>query len=124
MDLDTLRSLVVPNTTKAILLSADGLGGFPHPDTGHSELETARIPRLDALARRGSCGLIRHVGPGITPGSGPGHLGLFGYEPLAYQVGRDPELAGEREWFVAAALAARDRVVDRWIGAAARFAGA
>jgi 2,3-bisphosphoglycerate-independent phosphoglycerate mutase len=88
MDLDTLRSLVVPNTTKAILLSADGLGGFPHPDTGRSELETARIPHLDALARRGSCGLIRHVGPGITPGSGPGHLGLFGYEPLAYPVGR------------------------------------
>src|SRR6058998_4272939 len=88
MDLDLIRGLVVPNTTKIILLSADGLGGFPHPDTGRSELETARIPHLDALARRAACGLIRHVAPGITPGSGPGHLGLFGYEPLRYPVGR------------------------------------
>jgi len=88
MDLELIKSLAVPNTTKIILLSADGLGGFPHPDTGRSELETARIPRLDALARRASCGLIRHVAPGITPGSGPGHLGLFGYEPLHYPVGR------------------------------------
>ena len=88
MDLETLRTLVVPNTTRIVLLSADGLGGFPDPATGRSELETARIPHLDALARRGSCGLLRHVAPGITPGSGPGHLGLFGYDPLAYPVGR------------------------------------
>ncbi len=88
MDLDLIRSLAVPGTTKIVLLSADGLGGFPHPETGRSELETARIPHLDALARRASCGLIRHVGPGITPGSGPGHLGLFGYDTLRYQVGR------------------------------------
>ena len=88
MDLDLIRDLAIPNTTKIVLLSSDGLGGFPHPDTGRSELETARIPRLDALARRAACGLIRHVGPGITPGSGPGHLGLFGYDPLRYQVGR------------------------------------
>jgi 2,3-bisphosphoglycerate-independent phosphoglycerate mutase len=88
MDLDLIRSLAVPNTTKIVLLSADGLGGFPDPATSLSELETARIPHLDALARRGSCGLLRHVAPGITPGSGPGHLGLFGYEPLRYPVGR------------------------------------
>jgi len=88
MDLELIQSLVVPNTTKIVLLSSDGLGGFPHPDTGRSELETARIPCLHALARRGACGLIRHVAPGITPGSGPGHLGLFGYDPLRYQVGR------------------------------------
>jgi 2,3-bisphosphoglycerate-independent phosphoglycerate mutase len=88
MDLDLIRHLVVPGTTKILLLSSDGLGGFPHPDTGRSELETARLPHLDALARRGSCGLIRHVGPGITPGSGPGHLGLFGYDPLRFPVGR------------------------------------
>ncbi|MGH7267371.1 MAG: 2,3-bisphosphoglycerate-independent phosphoglycerate mutase, partial [Candidatus Rokuibacteriota bacterium] len=88
MDLGLIRSLAIPGTTKIVLLSADGLGGFPHPETGRSELETARIPRLDALARRAACGLIRHVGPGITPGSGPGHLGLFGYDPLRYQVGR------------------------------------
>ncbi len=88
MDLALIQSLVVANTTKIVLLSSDGLGGFPHPETGRSELETAGIPRFDALARRGACGLIRHVAPGITPGSGPGHLGLFGYDPLTYQVGR------------------------------------
>ncbi len=88
MSLELIQDLSVPNTTKILLLSSDGLGGFPHPETGRSELETARIPHLDALARRASCGLVRHVGPGITPGSGPGHLGLFGYEPLRYPVGR------------------------------------
>lgn len=88
MDLDLLRNLSVPGATKLVLLSLDGLGGLPHPDTGKSELETARISNLHALAERSACGLLRHVGPGITPGSGPGHLGLFGYNPLKYQVGR------------------------------------
>ena len=88
MDLDLIQSLAVSGSTKIVLLSADGLGGFPDPATGLSEMETARLPHLDALARRGSCGLLRHVAPGITPGSGPGHLGLFGYEPLRYPVGR------------------------------------
>ena len=86
--LDVIAPLVVENSTKIVLLSLDGLGGLPHPDTGKSELETARLPHLDALASRAACGLIRHVAPGITPGSGPGHLGLFGYDPLFYQVGR------------------------------------
>jgi 2,3-bisphosphoglycerate-independent phosphoglycerate mutase len=86
--LDVVAPLVVENSTKIVLLSLDGLGGLPHPDTGKSELETARLPHLDALATRAACGLIRHVAPGITPGSGPGHLGLFGYDPLFYQVGR------------------------------------
>ncbi len=88
MDLELIRTLIVPNTTKLVLLSLDGLGGLPHPETGKSELETARIPNLHALAARSACGLLQHVGPGITPGSGPGHLGLFGYDPLRYQVGR------------------------------------
>ena len=86
--LDVIAPLVVENATKIVLLSLDGLGGLPRPETGRSELETARLPHLDALAARGACGLIRHVAPGITPGSGPGHLGLFGYDPLFYQVGR------------------------------------
>ena len=86
--LDVIAPLVVPNETKLVLLSLDGLAGLPHPDTGRTELETARIPHLDRLAAEGACGLLRHVGPGITPGSGPGHLGLFGYDPLRYQVGR------------------------------------
>ena len=86
--LDLIRPLVVSNTTKIVLLSLDGLGGLPRPETGRSELETARIPNLGALASEAACGLLRHVGPGITPGSGPGHLGLFGYDPVRFQVGR------------------------------------
>jgi 2,3-bisphosphoglycerate-independent phosphoglycerate mutase len=86
--LEVIRPLVVSNTTKIVLLSLDGLGGLPRPETGRSELETARIPQLNALATEAACGLLRHVAPGITPGSGPGHLGLFGYDPLRFQVGR------------------------------------
>jgi 2,3-bisphosphoglycerate-independent phosphoglycerate mutase len=86
--LELIAPLVVTNTTKIVLLSLDGLAGLPRPETGLSEMETARLPHLSALAEKAACGLIRHVAPGITPGSGPGHLGLFGYDPLRYQVGR------------------------------------
>ena len=86
--LDVIAPLVVSNTTKIVLVSLDGLGGLPRPETGRSEMETARLPNLSQLASEAACGLIRHVAPGITPGSGPGHLGLFGYDPLQYQVGR------------------------------------
>ena len=86
--LDFVAPLVIDNTTKIVLLSLDGLGGLARPETGRSELETARIPNLSALATDGVCGLLRHVAPGITPGSGPGHLGLFGYDPMVFQVGR------------------------------------
>jgi len=86
--LDVIAPLVVANTTKIVLVSLDGLGGLPRPETGRSELETASLPNLSQLAADAACGLIRHVAPGITPGSGPGHLGLFGYDPLQYQVGR------------------------------------
>ena len=88
MDLEFLHALAQPATTKIVLCSLDGLGGLPRPQTGKSELETARIPTLHGLAGRAACGLLRHVGPGVTPGSGPGHLGLFGYDPLRYPVGR------------------------------------
>jgi 2,3-bisphosphoglycerate-independent phosphoglycerate mutase len=70
------------------MLVADGLGGLPLEPGGLTELETARTPNLDALARRGVQGGSIPVKPGITPGSGPGHLGLFGYDPLKYQIGR------------------------------------
>ena len=86
--LDVIAPLVISNTTKIVLISLDGLGGLPRPETGRSELETAHLPNLSQLATEAACGLIRHVAPGITPGSGPGHLGLFGYDPLLYQVGR------------------------------------
>lgn len=85
---DLIRDLREPNATKIVLLVADGLGGLPLEMGGKTELETARTPNLDACAREGVCGLSLPVLPGITPGSGPGHLGLFGYDPLEYKIGR------------------------------------
>lgn len=85
---DLTRELQESNGTKIVLLVADGLGGLPLEPGGKTELETARTPNLDALAKDGVCGLSLPVLPGITPGSGPGHLGLFGYDPLEYRIGR------------------------------------
>src|SRR5438105_7326557 len=85
---DLMRELREPGTSKIVLVVADGLGGLPIEPGGKTELESARTPNLDALAREGVCGLSTPVLPGITPGSGPGHLGLFGYDPLEYRIGR------------------------------------
>ncbi len=87
MNLELLRELSIPNDTKILLLVVDGLGGLPNA-SGRSELEQANIPQLDRLAQESLCGLTMPVGYGVTPGSGPGHLALFGYDPEHYNVGR------------------------------------
>jgi 2,3-bisphosphoglycerate-independent phosphoglycerate mutase len=89
MDIQELtRQLHIKNHTKIVMLVADGLGGLPLTPEGKTELETARTPNLDQLAHRGVQGASMPVLPGITPGSGPGHLGLFGYDPLKFVIGR------------------------------------
>src|SRR4029077_15726422 len=77
MDLDLLRELSVTNDTKILLVVIDGLGGLPN-ESGRSELEQANIPHLDRLAIESLCGMTVPVAAGVTPGSGPGHLALFG----------------------------------------------
>lgn len=73
---------------RILWLVLDGLGDLPRPGDGHTPLSAAVTPNLDRLAQEGCCGRFDPVGPGITPGSGPGHLGLFGYDPSEYEIGR------------------------------------
>ncbi|HVM59424.1 MAG TPA: 2,3-bisphosphoglycerate-independent phosphoglycerate mutase [Verrucomicrobiae bacterium] len=81
--------LLVANDTKLALVVLDGLGDIATESTGfRTPLEAARTPTLDMLAKRSALGRMIPVAHGITPGSGPGHLGLFGYDPLEYEVGR------------------------------------
>jgi 2,3-bisphosphoglycerate-independent phosphoglycerate mutase len=82
-----LTPLIQPADTKILLIVMDGLGGYADGDHG-TELEEAATPHLDRLAAEGTSGLVEPVGPGITPGSGPGHLGLFGYHPEQFELGR------------------------------------
>jgi len=88
IDLEQLHDCYVTTSSKIVLLVVDGLGGLAHPDTGKSELETANTPNLDAMAQQSACGLTTPVITGVAPGSGPGHLALFGYDPLKYIIGR------------------------------------
>ena len=85
---DFTRELQIQNDSKIVMLVADGIGGLPVELGGPTELEAAATPHLDALAARGVQAASIPVLPGISPGSGPGHLGLFGYDPVQYKIGR------------------------------------
>jgi len=88
MEFSFLKPLIKEAKTKIVFLVMDGIGGLPRDEDNKTELEAASTPNLDALASEGICGLQIPVRSGITPGSGPGHLGVFGYDPVQYQVGR------------------------------------
>jgi 2,3-bisphosphoglycerate-independent phosphoglycerate mutase len=88
MDISDTWEELAQKGGRIVYLVLDGGGGLPGPPDGRSELEVARTPNLDRLAHGGSCGLLELIGPGITPGSGPGHLALFGYDPLRFRIGR------------------------------------
>ncbi|HYM80909.1 MAG TPA: 2,3-bisphosphoglycerate-independent phosphoglycerate mutase [Candidatus Limnocylindria bacterium] len=104
-----LESLILEQTTKIVLLVLDGVGDLPHPEHGlRTPLEAARTPNLDRLVPEAALGRILPVAPGITPGSGPGHLALFGYDPITTRVGRGVlEALGAGMEFRAGDVAAR-----------------
>lgn len=87
-DFDLVKELVLSSNRRIILLVLDGLGGLPRQSDGKTELEAAHTPNLDRIAQAGITGLSNPIGRGITPGSGPAHLALFGYDPIGYEVGR------------------------------------
>jgi 2,3-bisphosphoglycerate-independent phosphoglycerate mutase len=123
---ELIDTLVVKNQSKIIFLIMDGLGGLPRPGGHETELETARTPHLDGLAKKSVCGLLDPVGYGITPGSGPAHFSLFGYDPVKNNIGRGIlEAAGidfpmtDRDLLVRINFATVDKnglVVDRRAG--------
>jgi len=88
LSLEQLKEISRQTDSKIVLMVIDGLGGLPRPETGRTELETAHTPNLAELASKGTCGLTEPVSIGITPGSAPGHLALFGYDPVKCLVGR------------------------------------
>ena len=83
-----MKKLSRKSPSKIVLLIIDGVGGLPHPETGKTELESAKKPNLDYIAKGSLCGLIDPISSGITPGSAPGHLAIFGYDPVKYSIGR------------------------------------
>jgi len=121
-----MDKLVIPSRTKIVFLIMDGLGGLPLEGKPGTELETAITPHLDALAGGGVCGLLDPIAPGITPGSGPAHFALFGYDPVINNVGRGLLSAAgldfpmtERDLFMRvnfATLNSDGQVIDRRAG--------
>ena len=126
MNPELIDKLVVSNNTKIVFLILDGIGGLPLPGGDKTELETAGTPNLDSLARASICGLLDPIGYGITPGSGPAHFALFGYDPVKNNVGRGILAAAginfsmtERDLFIRANFATIDGrgvVTDRRAG--------
>jgi 2,3-bisphosphoglycerate-independent phosphoglycerate mutase len=126
MDPQFIDSLVVKNDTKIVFLIMDGLGGLPMRGRVETELEAANTPHLDALAKKSVCGLLDPIGYGITPGSGPAHFSLFGYDPFTNNIGRGIlEAAGidypmtERDLLIRVNFATMDErgvIVDRRAG--------
>jgi 2,3-bisphosphoglycerate-independent phosphoglycerate mutase len=88
MNEEVWKDLLIKNNSKIIFLIMDGLGGLPMPGGDKTELETASTPNLDQYAKEGITGLLDPIYPGFTPGSGPAHLALFGYEPVDFNIGR------------------------------------
>ena len=88
MNYDFLKRLIKPAKTKIVLLIMDGLGGLPNEPGGKTELEAAYTPNMNALAARSALGFSSPAGPGIAVGSGPGHLAIFGFDPIEYEIGR------------------------------------
>lgn len=88
MDPNLLTGLLVPSSSKIVFIILDGVGGIQIEEKGGTELQVARTPNLDKLAEVSSCGLLEPISPGITPGSGPSHFALFGYDPFQYNIGR------------------------------------
>ena len=83
-----VADLAVRTSSKIVLFVIDGLGGAPMTTSEQTELEVAETPHLNALAERSICGMMDPLAPGLTPGSGPAHLALFGYDPFKYKIGR------------------------------------
>ena len=88
MNYEFLKKLIVPAESKIVMLIMDGLGGLPREAGGKTELETAHTPNLDALAARSALGFSSPAGTGIAVGSGPGHLAIFGFDPIQNEIGR------------------------------------